>query len=139
MTAGCESILHESATTSGTVEFLADGTFRRDQMSNVRYTLSVPDTCGTSSCAELQASIQKGIAAHGNGTADCAESGGSCSCHIDATSVDSGAGSYEVNGSLVTFTLDPNANASMTNYFCVSGDTLTLHQQGQGSLLLSRE
>jgi len=139
MSLACETIVHESATTRGTVRFAADGTYQRNEMSEVVYTMHSPDSCTSSTCPELEASIQALLLQQGGGMTTCAHEVDTCSCHIDAQTTNLSTGRYAVNGNLVTFTLDANSGTTMLNDYCVTGDTLILHQAGGGGLTLLRQ
>lgn len=136
--AGCESFDHTAIASAGTYEFSDTGTFNRDLTSTVSYTLIVPDSCSTSSCAALQAGTEAHIAMIGSGTVGCSSTAGGCSCDIVASTNETLSGQYSAVGSTLTLFVDPNTGATMTNDYCVKGNQLTLHESGTGSVTLSR-
>jgi hypothetical protein len=136
---GCDSLYHDRAdSVAGTYEFFDTGTATFDVSSTVSYISVVTDSCASAPCDLMQASIERGLANVGSGTANCSAIVAGCSCDVVAIRSKVVSYPYSLDGSRVTIYFEPGTGATTTMDFCVTGNTLTLHQSS-GSMILSRD
>ena len=126
-----------SLSASGTISFLADGTFSMATTTSISLGLTIPSTClsqggFTISCDAIPTALG---GADAGVTTTCMTSGANCDCTLSQGATDStGTGTYTTSSTTVTITPSDDAGgAPTTDSYCVQGNTLYLLQTSTSS------
>jgi hypothetical protein len=118
---GCPDATNElvESEVSGTLSIAVDGTYVVDQALMTRSILRFPLSCiegDADSCEEAGEPLES----------ECTASGSDCACEQAAEATAGENGTWEVDGTDITFAAAGGAGA--TGQFCVDGDRLELRQ-----------
>jgi hypothetical protein len=128
---GCagETAQVTASNVSGALTFNADMTYTLTSSGSYTETLTIPLSCFPPSGATVACTgINMGgteDAGTGGIMGSCAISNSNCVCTVPAPSTATESGTYSISGSMVT-TTPTGGSGSMTDSYCVSGNTLHL-------------